>query len=84
MTNREIVKQALKAQGFELGLFDKHIEKLSRKDLSKVIANMEYGSCDIPMSNGNVVEVFHVDNEVDFFLTSKAEYSRKYGREYSA
>lgn len=83
MKNREKVEATLKELERALGCYDKQLEQLSEAELNKVLAQMEYGSGDIQVMWNNephVVEVYHVDDEVDFELISEEQYARQYGR----
>jgi hypothetical protein len=69
--------------GLVLGTYDSIIEKLSKEELVKILDNIEYGSTDIGVTIGKnefVVEVFYVDNEVDFQMITTKEYAITYGR----
>lgn len=84
-TNKEILEAAVKKEAMNLGCWDKGMELLNRNNLNKVIKGFKYGSCDIAVCINRrrfVVEVSHVDNEVDFSLISAQEYKAKYGRAY--
>jgi hypothetical protein len=83
MKNKLEIQQKLMELGLLLGTYDFRIEKLSKEDMSKILDNIEYGSTDIGVTIGKnefVVEVFHVDNEVDLKITTTREYALTYGR----
>jgi hypothetical protein len=83
MTNQLVIQQKLMSLGLLLGTYETRIEKLSKEDMSKILENIEYGSTDIGVTIGEndyVVEIFHVDNEVDFNLITTREYALTYGR----
>lgn len=83
MTNKTKIKEKLLSIGFTLGCYDKEMDRLSQEDLNKVLDNMEYGSTDIGVTlNGtqSVVEVYHVDSEVDFKIITAKDYAKTYGR----
>lgn len=84
MTNKERVQKKLEGTEFTLGGFNDKLELLNISNLNKVIDNMLYGSTDVDVSISRkpfVVEISHVDNEVDFSIISKAEYINRYGSE---
>lgn len=83
MKNKLKIQEKLLSIGMTLGCYDKEIEKLSVVELQKVLNNMEFGSGDIGVKirrKDYIVEVYHVDNEVDFNLMEPKEYAQTYGR----
>jgi hypothetical protein len=83
MKNKREIEQKLMSIGFSLGTYDNKIDKLSKEELVKILDNIEYGSTDIGViidRNEYVVEIYHVDNEVDIKLISTKEYAKTYGR----
>jgi hypothetical protein len=82
LKNELLIKEKLLKIGMTLGCYDSKIEKLSKKDLTKILDNIEFGSTDIGVTK-YIVEVSHVDNEVDLALTTPAEYAKTYGRIFS-
>jgi hypothetical protein len=83
MKNILKIQQKLMNLGLKLGTYDSKIEKLSKEELEKILDNIEYGSTDIGVTIGKndyVVEIYHVDNEVDFNLITTKEYALTYGR----
>lgn len=80
MTNQTTIKEKLLSVGMTLGGYNPDMDKLSKRDLKKVIDNMEHGSGDVGITGKRVVEINHVDNEVDFGIITTAEYARRYGR----
>ena len=81
-SNREIIEAAAKKFGMTVGCYDEKIELLNARQLKKVIEKAEYGWGDVGLVlNGTryVVEVFHVDNEIDFNVMTKREYVNQYG-----
>jgi hypothetical protein len=83
MKNKLVIQQKLIGLGLSLGTYDSILDKLSKEDLLKVLDNMEYGSTDIGVTidnNDYVVEIYHVDNEVDFNPITTKEYALTYGR----
>jgi hypothetical protein len=83
MKNKLVIQRKLIGLGLSLGTYDSRIEKLSNEDMLKILDNMEYGSTDIGVTIGKndyVVEIYHVDNEVDLNLITTKEYALTYGR----
>jgi hypothetical protein len=83
MKNKIEIQKKLMSIGYSLGTYDSKIEKLSKEELGKVLDNIEYGSTDIGITidrNEYVVEIYHVDNEVDINLITTKEYAKTYGR----
>jgi hypothetical protein len=83
MKNKLVIQQKLMSLGLLLGTYDSGIEKLSKEGMAKILDNIEYGSTDIGVTIGEndcVVEIYHVDNEVDFNLITTREYALTYGR----
>jgi hypothetical protein len=83
MKNKLVIQQKLMSLGLLLGTYDSGIEKLSKEGMSKILDNIEYGSTDIGVTIGEndyVVEIYHVDNEVDLNLITTREYALTYGR----
>jgi hypothetical protein len=83
MKNDVLIKQKLLGIGLSLGCYDSRIEKLSKEELVKITDKLEYGSTDVGVTLGGkeyIVEVFHVDNEVDLNIITANEYAKKYGR----
>jgi hypothetical protein len=83
MKNKLDIEKKLMSIGFSLGTYDSKIDKLSKEELVKILNNIEYGSTDIWVildRNEYVVEIYHVDNEIDLKLISTNEYAKTYGR----
>jgi hypothetical protein len=86
MKNKLEIEKKLTSIGYSLGTYDSKIEKLPNEELGKILNNLEYGSSDIGVTidrNEYVVEIFHVDNEIDFKLITTKEYAKTYGRIFS-
>lgn len=84
MTNKERIEKLLKGTEFSLGGFNDKMEDLNNINFKKIIDNMLYGSTDVDVTINRkpfVVEISHVDNEIDFGIISKAEYISRYGDE---
>jgi hypothetical protein len=83
MNNKLTIQQKLMSLGLLLGTYDSRIESLSKEELVKILENIEYGSTDIGVTIDKtefVVEIFHVDNEVDLKIITTKEYAKTYGR----
>jgi hypothetical protein len=83
MKNKLEIQQKLLSLGFLLGTYDKRIDQLQKEELSKILDNIEYGNTDIGVTIDKdkfVLEIFHVDNEVDFNILTPKEYTATYGR----
>lgn len=84
MTNKMVILNKLKGTEFTLGGFNHNMELLNTANLKKVVDSMLHGSTDVDVSVNRkpfVVEVSHVDNEIDFGIISKSEYISRYGNE---
>lgn len=85
MTNKERIIKKLSQIEYDLGCYDKDMEKLNYNNLKKVLKNIGYGSTDVQVfinRKPHIVEVSEVENEYDFKLLSKAEYQSQYGHQY--
>lgn len=83
-TNKELIEKKLRGTEFIIGGFNDKMEQLTPANLKKVIDNMTFGTTDIDVKISRkpfVVEVAHVDNEIDFSILSKEEYIGRYGNE---
>lgn len=84
-TNKEIIVEELNKCELKLGCFDELINKLNRGNLSKVIEGVRLcDSTDVDVfinRNLHVVEIFVVDEEIDFNVLTKEEYISRYGDE---
>ena len=81
MTNKQIIEQTLENKGCILGCYDSKIDKLSKKELKKVLDNLEFDTdIEVTLSRKkHVIEVFYVDNELDLSVKSLNEYANTYG-----
>lgn len=83
MENKDLIEKSIKVNGYTIGCYDLKIEKLDKSEIKKIIEAVEfYDSTDVSVSLNNqeyVVEVFSVDNEMDFNLMSRKEYNETYG-----
>lgn len=84
-TNKEIIIEELNKYSLKLGCFDELINKLNKGNLSKIIKELEHcDSTDVDVFINrvlHVVEIFVVDEEIDFNLLTKEEYISRYGDE---
>lgn len=84
--NKAIIERKAKMLGQTIGLWDSSMEKVSLKELTKVIDAMDFGgSTDVPVSirrKKYVVEIANVDAELDFKLYSQEEFEETYGWDY--
>jgi hypothetical protein len=73
----------IKESGFKgLGTYNSMLEKLTEKDLERVLENIKYASTDIQVTIDNenfIVEVMTCDDEIDFDVLSKDVYMKRYG-----
>lgn len=86
--NKETLVKAIEKKlgaGFTIGCYTESVmDKLSKKELDKVIASIYGDSTDVDVQirrKPYVVEVSFVDNEVDFVAITREEYIRRYGNE---
>lgn len=89
-TNKELIveriQKLVKETGmkFCLGCWDKDIDKISKKELKKVIDEITGDSTDVDIyirKKLYVLQISVVDYEVDFNLLTQAEYISRYGSE---
>ena len=89
-TNKELIveriQKLVKETGvnFSLGCWDKNIEKISKKELKKVIDSIYGDSTDVDVyirKKLYVLQISVVDNEIDFNLLTQEEYISRYGDE---
>ena len=83
MTNKKQIETKAEEIGLKLGCWDNQMELLSKKELSKVLENIEYqNDTDVSIKRkAYVVEIDIIDNEVDFSVLTKQEYINRYGNE---
>ncbi len=81
MNNKEKIQTEADRLNLKIGTWNKKIEALSEKELSKVIVAMEYqNDVDILyLRRRYVVEIDIVGNEIDFSVLSREEYINRYG-----
>ena len=85
-SNKELVEEAVTKEGLVMCCCSKDIEKLPKKDLDRVIDVIGYGSSSTVYMNFDdtdyIVEVSQVDDEVDIWLITRAQYEDIYGEIY--
>ena len=80
-TNKQIIIEKVSSEGYELGIYNRYLDKLNKSNLKKVLDNIRYTSDTkvfidrIPF----IVEISEVDNEVDFNVLTLKEYEYRYG-----
>ena len=81
-TNREIIVEKLKSEGYILGCWDKQLDKLNKSNLKKVLDNIRYTSDTKIFYNRIpfIVEISECNNEIDFNVLSLKEYEYRYGK----
>ena len=81
-TNREIIIEKLKSEGYILGCWDKQLDKLNKSNLKKVLDNIRYTSDTKIFYNRIpfIVEISECNNEIDFNVLSLKEYEYRYGK----
>lgn len=84
MTNKELIQKEIKKlkDNYTLGCWDNNIEKISKKELKKVLNSIYPSSTDVYVNiRGNlyIVEIAICDEDVDFTLYEAIEYFNKYG-----
>ena len=80
-TNREIIIEKLKSEGYILGCWDKQLDKLNKSNLKKVLDNIRYTSDTKIFIDRKpfIVEISECDNEIDFNVLTLKEYEYRYG-----
>ena len=81
-TNREIIVEKLKSEGYVLGCWDKQLDKLNKSNLKKVLDNIRYTSDTKVFIDRKpfIVEISECDNEIDFNVLTLKEYQYRYGK----
>lgn len=80
--NKNKIEKALEKFNYKIGCYDKNIEKISLKELPRVIDALDYDASDVIVSIRGaiyIVEIFTVDNEVDLSIISFDNYLSQYG-----
>lgn len=81
-SNKQLLETKIKELGFELGCYHKSIETLTKKELNKVLAQLDQESTDVDVMIKKklyVVEITTMDNEKDIQMLSREEYIDRYG-----
>ena len=80
-TNKQIIIEKVLSEGYELGIYNKYLDKLNKTNLKKVLDNIRYTSDTKVFINRIpfIVEISEVDNEVDFNVLTLREYEYRYG-----
>ena len=83
-TNKEIIVNKIKSEGYILGIYDNTLNKLNKQNLKKVLDNIRYISDTKIFINRKpyIIEISEVDSEIDFNALTLAEYENRYGRWY--
>ena len=83
-TNKEIIVNKIKSEGYILGIYDNTLNKLNKQNLKKVLDNIKYIS-DVKIFINRkpyIIEISEVDSEVDFNVLTLTEYENRYGKWY--
>ena len=82
-TNREIIVEKLKSEGYILGCWDKQLDKLNKSNIKKVLDNISYTD-DTKVLYNRMAYVVQIDNsidlEVDFNMISLETYIFMFGK----
>lgn len=83
-TNKEIIINKIKSEGYTLGIYDNTLDKLNKQNLKKVLDNIKYVSDTKVFINRKpyIVETSEVDSEIDFSIITLVEYESRYGKWY--
>lgn len=83
-SNKEIIINKIKSEGYILGIYDNTLNKLNKQNLKKVLDNIRYTSDTKVFINRKpyIIEISEVDSEVDFNALTLAEYENRYGTWY--
>jgi hypothetical protein len=81
-TNKEIIINKIKSEGYIIGIYDNQLNKLNKQNLKKVLDNIRYTSDTKIFINRKsyIVEISEVDNEIDFNVITLVEYESRYGK----
>jgi hypothetical protein len=82
--NKELIEKEIEKLGndYVLGCWDNAIEKISKKELKKVLDSISKSNTDVYINiKGKlyIVEISVCDDDIDFKLYSDIEYFRQYG-----
>ena len=80
-TNKQIIIEKIKSEGYDMGIYDKYLNKLNKQNLKKVLDNIRYENDTKIFYNRKpfIVEISECDNEIDFNVLSLKEYEYRYG-----
>lgn len=80
-TNKQIIIEKIKSEGYEIGIYDKLIDKLNKANLKKVLDNIRYvADTKIYINRKSfIVEISECDNEIDFNIIPLYKYEDMYG-----
>ena len=80
-TNREIIIEKVFNEGYDMGIYDKFLDKLNKSNLKKVLDNIRYTSDTKVFIDRKpfIVEISECDNEIDFNILTLREYEYRYG-----
>lgn len=83
-TNKEIIINKIKSEGYTLGIYDDILDNLNKQNLKKVLDNIKYVSDTKVFINRKpyIVEISEVDSEIDFSIITLDEYESRYGKWY--
>lgn len=84
LTNKEIIEKKVKELDYKLGCYNNMIDKLSKKELKKVIEDLDQERTDVKVKINRkpyVVEITTMDNDKDLSILSVEEYVDRYGDE---
>lgn len=83
-TNKDIIVNKIKSEGYTLGIYDSTLNKLNKQNLKKVLDNIRYTSDTKIFINRKpyIIEISEVDSEIDFNALTLAEYENRYGKWY--
>ena len=84
MMIKERLSKQMNKNGYVIGCFDSRLNYISEYTFKKIVNAMFYGSCDIPITIHKekfILEVNHVDDEIDFSIISKKDYHDRYGEQ---
>ena len=83
-SNKEIIINKIKSEGYILGIYDNTLNKLNKQNLKKVLDNIKYIS-DVKIFINRkpyIIEISEVDSEIDFNALTLTEYENRYGKWY--
>ena len=81
-TNREIILEKVFNEGYDMGIYDKFLDKINKSNLKKVLDNIRYTNDTKVFYNRKpfIVEISECDNEIDFNVLTLKEYQYRYGK----